>query len=356
LTAAVSEDQAEEWYRRITEELGLPLPPMVLSSGEVTGEKSGDSEKSESVDRDGDDQPANKLSLLIDGRVVGVGDFYPGQVQTLRRHWTLVGRTPPESNPHSHNEALRECVVWVSQNELDELEWKRESTPFDEAVRNWLNALLRQNVAELFTLQELMPLISAILNQGDPSLNRHDFLRTVSGNELALWQVLVNLARERVPLHGRLVDLMVELQEVVTQTGQTNTVLLTQRLREQTRHTLCRAFADQTNQLPVMLFGEATESTLIEHLGVNKGQPAFALKSEQAVELAAAISGHFETVVQTEDATPVLVCEEELRSPLFRMIQHFDPRIYVLSYTELSEDVQPRSYGVISGLSFETSQ
>jgi flagellar biosynthesis component FlhA len=88
---------------------------------------------------------------------------------------------------------------------------------------------------------------------------------------------------------------------------------------------------------------------------MNRGQPAFALKSEEAVELAAAITGNFETVVQTEDATPVLVCEEELRSPLFRMIQHFDPRIHVLSYTELSEDVQPRSCGVISGLSFEAS-
>jgi hypothetical protein len=361
LTEAMSEELVEHWHRRITEELGLPLPAMVLSSGEVTGERTDDSglrdnDDFESANRDGDDRPAYKLSLLIDGRVVGVGDFYPGQVQTLRRHWTLAGRTPPESNQRSHNEALRECVVWLPQNELDDQEWKGELTPFEEAVRGWLAELLRQSVAEVFTLQELMPLISTVLNQRDPRLNVQDFLRTVSGNELALWQVLVNLARERVPLHGRLIDLMVELQEVVTQTGQTNTVLLTQRLREHVRHALCRAFADQTNQLPVMLFGEATESTLIERLGVNRGQPAFALKSEEAVELAAAISGQFATVVQTEDSTPVLVCEEELRSPLFRMIQHFDPRLHVLSYTELSEDVQPRSCGVISGLSFEASQ
>ncbi len=359
LSGAVTEERVNDWQRRISEELGLPLPPLALSQGEITGEhtqgRNGqDREATGNSGCESGERFPNKLALLIDGRVVGIGDFYPGQVQTLRRHWAFVDCKPSEQFQQSHNEALGECVVWLPQRALEDERIK--SVPFEEAVQNWLAELLRQNLAQVFTLQELMPLISAVLNQRDPRLNLHDFLRTLAGNEQALWQVLVNLCRERVPLHGHLLELMVELQEVVTQTGQTNTVLLTQRLREYIRHALCRSFADRTHQLPVMLFDEATESALIEHLGVNKGQPSLALKSEQAVELAAAIIGHFETVLRSENEIPVLVCEEELRSPLFRMLQHFDSRIHVLSYTELSEEVQPHSYGVISGLSFEAEK
>ncbi len=361
LSKVVTESMVEHWQQRIAEDLGLPFPSFTLTFGEVPGALSegnieSDKEMSrdnKAIDNETTEQPSYKRALLIEGHVVGVGEFYPELVQTLRRHWDTENLSPPQLSHRCHNEADRECVVWAAQSELNALGWKKASTSFEESILAWLLELMRRQVADVFTMQELIPLIDSIFNSGDTRLNVNDFLRTVSGNYPTLWQVFVNLARERVPLRGRLVDLMVELQEVVRRSKRTDTVFISQRLRELARDRLCRVFADETNQLPVMLLHPDIETELIKLLNVKDGQHFFNLVTEKTLELAAAISGHFETVLRTEDATPVLVCDESVRAALFQLVQHFDPRIHVLSFTELSEDVRPRLYGdgVISGVS-----
>jgi flagellar biosynthesis protein FlhA len=176
----------------------------------------------------------------------------------------------------------------------------------------------------------------------------------ISGNYRGLWQVLVNLAREHVPPEPRLVALLDELRDLVSQIRRTDLDLWTQRLRESVRHEICRFFADETSQLPVMLLETDVENDLIAHLRVTERRRNFTLSSEDALRLTAAVSGHFETVLRSHDAKPILVCDPEIRLPLFRMIQHVDSRVYVLGYTELSEEVRLRSYDVVTGITLTT--
>jgi flagellar biosynthesis component FlhA len=90
------------------------------------------------------------------------------------------------------------------------------------------------------------------------------------------------------------------------------------------------------------------EKALIERLRIADARQALDLTIDQSLTLASAVRGAFETVLRSEDEAPVLVCEDAIRLPLFRMIQHFDPRIHVLSYTELSPEVRPVSRGMVA--------
>ena len=356
LSKSVTDSVVKPWQHRIEKELGLPFPPFTLTCGEVIGtlsEGSIESDEKTSCDNktignEKNEHPSYKLSLLIEGHPIGVGEFYPEFVQTLRRHWDTDNISPPHQSNRCYNDALRECVVWTSQSELNALGWKKASTSFEESIIAWLLELMRRQMEIVFTMQELIPWLDSISNLGDTRLN-------VSVSYPALLQVFVNLARERVPLRGRLGNLVVELQKVVRRSERIDTVFITQQLRVYSREQLCRVFADETNQVPVMLLPRDIETKLIKLLNVNEEQHFFDLGTEKTLDLAAAISGHFEMVLRTEDVTPVLVCDESLRTALFQLIQPNDPRIHVLSITELSENVPPRLSGgdVISGFSLE---
>lgn len=68
---------------------------------------------------------------------------------------------------------------------------------------------------------------------------------------------------------------------------------------------------------------------------------------DEAKRMIGAVRERFEEVSRADHVRPVIVCDEWVRAPLFDMLQRFDPRIFVLSYTELSPDVRLTSRGVI---------
>ena len=47
------------------------------------------------------------------------------------------------------------------------------------------------------------------------------------------------------------------------------------------------------------------------------------------------------------DVMPVVACERSLRFPLLRIVERFDPRVSVLSYTELSPELRLVDAGLV---------
>jgi flagellar biosynthesis component FlhA len=355
LRHSITEADLLRWHRQISDQLGLPVPTLTLSRGEIA-EPGQDREGEREQHIDTHTATGYELELLIDGRLIALGDFYPDRYQTLKRHWEIARQEPPAGSKKSNNEALQECVVWLEKEYLDQTGWAKPSWSWDQAVLHWLHLSLRKHIHSIFTYYDLMPFINTLWSSSEARLNRRDFLRTIAGNFQALWQVLINLAREFVPLNKRTADLMLELQQLVRQSEEINTVYLTQKLREHVGFELCKMFTDETNQLPVLLMDETLEQELIDRLRIAGGRRTLDLTLDQGLKLASAVRGTFETILRTEDMAPVLVCEDNLRLPLFRMIQHFDSRIHVLSYTELSPEVRPTSKGIVSGVSLDENR
>ena len=335
----LDEARVEQWRDEVEARIGLSVPEIVLTDGEISGVEA--TLRNEAF-RD------HELELRIDGRITAIGEFYPDRVQTLRRHWELDDKELPPDARLALNEGLEESVVWTPAAELDTLHWERSRATADQAVFEWLTALLRRNVAAVFTFYDLMPFLSSLEQLGDRRFDLRELVRTVSGNFAAVWRILVDLARERVPLGELRIDLLLELQELVRQMGRTNTVLLTQKLREHVGFSICREFTDALNRLPVLLMDAELEQSLVRRLQIADERHSLALSPEEGMTVAAAVRAAFEDVLRTEDSAPVLVCEDALRKPIQDLVHDFDARIYALSYTELSPEIRPESKGAVT--------
>jgi FHIPEP family len=336
LAELITPERLGRWRGEFEARIGLPIPGIVLTDGEVAG-----------ADAAAGGLNDHELELRIDGRIASLGDFYPERVQTLRRHWALGELEPPDHAMLSFNEGLEESVVWMSAADLDEFHFGRARTDPDQAVFDWLHGNLRRNVGAVFTLYDLMQYLTSLEQLGDPRFDLREFLRTMSGNFPAVWRLLIDFARERVPLAEVHIELMLELQELVRQMRRSNLVLIMQKLREHVGLQICRQFTHAGNQLPVLLMDAELERRLVTRLHIAEDRRTLTVTPEEGMTVAAALRTAFDTVLRTEDIAPVLVCEDALRAPIQRLVWHFESRIYVLSYTELAPEIRPESKGVV---------
>lgn len=312
LEKRISSDLAERWRGAISERLGIPVPPVELASGEVESQE---------------------LELRLSGQRVAIGDFHPPLCQILKRHWDRTQSFAPTEVILSQNEALQEVVLWLDRDYLRQFAWELPVWEWDAAILNWLEEELRKNLDDVFDYDHLVAFIREISSETEVG----QLFRSVSLPVLR--RVIVNLVHERVPLRNRRTDLVEELQQLVVQVD--NTDDLTQKLRESLAPELCRGFAGAADQLALITLEDGLERYLVNRLSrPSEGSRALRLDPAQALALASAIRRHVERCLRDDDMLPVVMTSAPvLRLPLFRLLERFDPRIHVLSITELLSEV-----------------
>ena len=277
---------------------------------------------------------------------MGLGRFFPGRVRTLTRDWN--GAAAPSAIV-CFDEGPWEPVRWVEATTLDALGWRHPRHTFDEAALDWLQQLLRRHVASVFGPDDLIGHLRDVAQRAGSARVPMRELQALANVRRGAHLLFARLVRERAPLAERNVDLLMRLLELVQEGDALDVALALPRLREHVRDDLCRGFADDANRLSVLLLERADEAWLESRLQVTKAglQRRFRLTPQEALHLAAAMRERFEDVARTDHAPPVIVCEDHLRAPLFDVLQAFDPRLFVLSSSELSPDVRLTSRGLV---------
>jgi hypothetical protein len=339
LAAHVDQGKFDRWVEEVAARLSVPLPRVGLSRGEVSNHRF-----TEEVSRRDPPPAGYELQLVVRGRLVGLGRFFPDRVQTLTRDWDgadAVGAIP------CFNEALWEPVRWVEPSGLTQGSWPHPSWTFDQAATDWLEDLLRRHIRWVFSYDDVYPYLSHVAETaGSPRLAAD--LQYLSNVLYPVGAVVANLVRERAPLAERGVDVLGRLIEIVREDETFDVGSMTLRLREHIGNDLCRTFVDASNQLFVLLLDQADERWLLGKLRRTPTRMLFdRITPEEAKGMIGAVRERFEEVARADHVLPVIVCDEWLRAPLFDMLQRFDPRIFVLSYTELSPEVRLTSRGVI---------
>jgi hypothetical protein len=342
LVPYVDRSLVERWTHDVAARLAVPVRQIALAAADAevsthrrTVEPSAESARTP--------PPGYELQLLIRGRLIGLGRFFSDRVQTLTRDWN--GADAGSAIP-CFNEALWEPVRWVDGRALAAASWPYPKWSFEQAATDWLQDLLRRYVATVFRYDDVFGYLNMLAETA--RLPRRSDLHSLANVLYPIWMVLTRLIRERAPLAARATELVPRLIEIVRESENFDVELATMKLREAMSDDLCRAFADGANQLFVLLLDPADERWLESRLNRKTVRLSFDLKPEHALRMAAAVRGRFEVVARTDHAAPVVLCSDYLRSPVFDMLQRFDPRIFVLSYSELSPSVRLTSRGVIA--------
>ena len=342
LAARIDPATVARWSQEIGARLGVPLPPVALPLRHAEVSRHRRTEEADAMPRDS----GHELELLIRGRLVALGRFFPDRVQTLTRDWD--GTEAQQAFP-CFNEAQSEPVRWVEPSSLDGIGWRHPRWTFEQATVDWLHHLVRRHVAHVFGPDDLFAYLNLVAQQAGPARLPLSDLQSLANVLRGVGTVITRLVRERVPLAERNVDLMVRLIELARESDSLDVALAMPRLREHVRDDLCRGFADEANRLFLLLLDPADEQWLESNLQITKTgmRRNFKLAPEEALRLAAAVRDRFEEVARADHAAPVIVCRDYLRSPLFDVLQSFDPRIFVLSRTELSTDVRLTPRGLV---------
>jgi type III secretory pathway component EscV len=308
LKEALTKETCQRWQRALSAKFGTPLPPIDLTPG---------------------DEGEFDLELRLRGRRVAVETFFPRRCQVLMRHWEKTQTFTPPDVASNDNEVMQEVVLWLEADHLRQANWELPSWTADEAMLYWIELLLRQYFDYVFDYD--------LLNE----FSREFDIRGIQLPHLR--EVIVNLVHESVPAADRWPDLIEELQRAPSGVD-----VATQMFREQLGPAICQQLMDKYGQLSVIILDEVYEKNLLNRLRSIGGGQQLPLEPVEAQALTASISRYVARSLRESDVMPVVACERSLRLPLLRLIERFDPRVRVLSYTELTPDLRLVDAGMVS--------
>jgi flagellar biosynthesis protein FlhA len=285
--------------------------------------------------RDNLDLPANTYSIRVHGVEVGRGEAPPGHVLVLGDEGTDVPgiktREPVFGLP----------ATWVPQEFRHQAE-VTGATVVDRAsvITTHLAEVVRRNAGRLLGRQDVKMLVD-VVKQSDPVVI--DELNGANVTTGELQRVLQMLLDEGVGIRD-----LVRIFEVVSERSRVTKDLeqIVEAVRTALGPAISASFAKQ-GRLPVITFDPLVEHALAETLRSGDHGSYLALDPQTAEQLALAVAREAEAA-EMKGIEPVLVCATQLRPSLRRLLHAAAPRLPVLAYTELGQQLELETIGVVN--------
>jgi flagellar biosynthesis protein FlhA len=286
--------------------------------------------------RDNLELPASTYSIRVHGVDVGRGEAPPGHVLVLGDDSTgalpgIQTREPVFGLP----------ATWVP------LEFRHQAevtgaTVVDRAsvITTHLAEAVRRNAGRLLGRQDVKLLLD-VVKQSDPVVIDELNGATVSTGEIH--RILQILLDEGVGIRD-----LVRIFEVISE--RTRVTKDPEQIAEAVRAALGPAISAsyaKDGRLPVLTLEPIVEHALAESLRTGDHGTYLALDPQTAEHLALAVAREAEAA-EMKGIEPVLVCATQLRPSLRRLLHAAAPRLPVLAYTELGQQLELDTIGVVN--------
>jgi flagellar biosynthesis protein FlhA len=286
--------------------------------------------------RDNLELPASTYSIRVHGVDVGRGEAPPGHVLVLGDDSTgalpgIQTREPVFGLP----------ATWVP------LEFRHQAevtgaTVVDRAsvITTHLAEAVRRNAGRLLGRQDVKLLLD-VVKQSDPVVI--DELNGANVSTGEIHRILQILLDEGVGIRD-----LVRIFEVISE--RTRVTKDPEQIAEAVRTALGPAISAsyaKDGRLPVLTLEPIVEHALAESLRTGDHGTYLALDPQTAEHLALAVAREAEAA-EMKGIEPVLVCATQLRPSLRRLLHAAAPRLPVLAYTELGQQLELDTIGVVN--------
>lgn len=204
-----------------------------------------------------------------------------------------------------------------------------------------LSEVIKQHAYELITRQEVIHLIENV-KKSAPELVEEAFPQLVT---YSLFQrILISLLKEGVPIKD--LETIIETTiEAITETGLPvkDIDAIIEKIRSNLKRTITRMYCEDGSMKVITLDSEL-ERTMVGSLA--KGENGFYLALSPDVlqslirQLAEQLK-KFNGLTQT----PVILTSQVMRMHFYRLIDQFYPNVRILSFNEISNNIQIQSIG-----------
>lgn len=202
-----------------------------------------------------------------------------------------------------------------------------------------LSETVKKHAYELLGRTEVMQLVEH-LKQTEPDLVADAIPNVVT--YAGLEKILRNLLKEGVPIR----DLGLILEAIVDAgPGNRDIDLVTEQVRTRLSRTITRRFCDN-GQLRVVTLDAEVEKKVLSALTKNEQGVYLALSPDIMQQIMAQL-GELRKKFQELSQTPVVLTSQVIRVYLSRLIAQFYPDVYVLSFHEITSNIQIQAIGNI---------
>ena len=285
--------------------------------------------------RDNLDLPAGHYAIKVHGVELGRGEAPPGAVLVIGDALESLPGVPTKEPVFGLD------AVWVPTEFRTQAELLG-ATVVDRSsvVTTHLAEVVRTNAGRLLSRQDVRLLIDGVKST-DPAVAEELTGAGISLGEVQ--RVLSDLLDEGVAIRD-----LVRIVEVVSERGRTSKD--PEHLVESVRNALGPAISSAhavDGRLPVLTFEPLVEHAMLESLRTGESGSFLALEPNQAEQLAMEVARVAQTAEQRGE-NPVLMCSGNLRPAVRRLVRNIAPGLPVLSYTELSPQLQVETIGMVN--------
>jgi type III secretion protein V len=281
------------------------------------------------------DMPPGSYLIMINEIPLVMGTVSLNKVlvnDTVERLRLLNIEGEPATNPANGNEC-----AWID-SEYQEVAEQAGLTTWDAAgyIVLHLSSVLRKNGAEFVGIQEVMNMLEQ-LEQAFPALVKETVPKVVSPFQLT--DILRRLIEEEISIR----DLRSILQSLA-EWGQVehDTVMLTEYVRAALKRYISHKYTRGQNTLIVYLLDPQIEETVRSSIQHTSSGSYLALEPEITQEILSAVRTEVGSLPPTAQ-NPVILTTMEIRRYFRKLVELEFPHLAVLSYQELSPDmnIQP---------------
>lgn len=202
-----------------------------------------------------------------------------------------------------------------------------------------LSETIKRHAYELLGRTEVMQLVEH-LKKTDPDLVADAIPNLVT--YAALEKILRNLLKEGIPIR----DLGLILEAIVDAGGARDIDAVTEQVRTRLSRTITRRFCEN-GQLRVVTLDAEVEKKILAALTKNE-QGVYLALSPDVMQPMMAQLGELRKKFQELSQTPVVLTSQVIRVYLSRLIAQFYPDVYVLSFHEITSNIQIQAIGNIT--------
>ena len=285
--------------------------------------------------RDNLDLPAGNYAIKVHGVELGRGEAPPGAVLVIGDGLESLPGVPTKEPVFGLD------AIWVPTEFRHQAELMG-ATVVDRSsvVTTHLAEVVRCNAGRLLSRQDVRLLLDGVKST-DPAVAEELTSANVSLGEIQ--RVLSDLLDEGVAIRD-----LVRIMEAVSERGRVtkDPETLVEAVRQSLGPAISSAHA-ANGRLPVVTFEPLVEHAMLESLRTGESGSFLALDPEQAERLAMEVARTAQAAEQRGE-NPVLMCAATLRPAVRRLVRNIAPGLPVLSYTELSPQLQVETIGVVS--------
>jgi len=277
----------------------------------------------------------NEYIFLINGSEIARYTILPDKFLAMGGIGELEKAIP------THEPSFGLDAYWIDKsNQQDAL--KHGYTVVDPAtvIATHVSEIIKSHAAELLTRQDTQKLLDTLKEQY-PKVVEELVPKTLSLG--VVQKVLKNLLLSGIPIRN-LLTICETLSDYASYTK--NPDLLTEQVRAAISRTITDRFKDQDGKLHVIFVSPAVEKTIEEAIkGTNKLY--LALSSEDAEKIVKSVSELMKQSVENGNDA-VLIVNPKIRQPLEDFLRRNIKNVHVLSFAEISDNVNIESVGAVS--------